>query len=178
MLGVAAHRSELVAVRLGVADAVVPAAAAELAALAAEAGVSPKVVVQLLVRGAGEAFIGTQNGTEVGDVIVVGLGGIFVELTRQVVGRRLPVAAQDVDEMLEEFGGDTVFRGLRGAEPWDRASIARAVTAVAGLTQRAGGWLRSMDLNPLICTPEGCTAVDALMIVAEAHRDPASGSGS
>jgi len=126
------------------------------------------VVVQLLVRGDGEAFIGTQNGTEVGDVIVAGLGGILVELTRKVVGRRLPLTATDVDDMLDEFGGDTVFRGVRGGDPWDRAGVASAISGAAVLSQRAASWLHSMDINPLICSAEGCVAVDALMI---AHPD-------
>jgi acyl-CoA synthetase (NDP forming) len=162
-----AHRTELGAVRLGVADADVPAAAAELVAIAKREGVSSKVAVQAQASGLGEAFIGTQNGTEVGDVIVVGLGGILVELTRKVVGRRLPLAGADIDGMLDEFGGDTVFRGIRGGEPWDRAGVARAVGGAAVLSQRAASWLHSMDINPLICNAEGCVAVDALMIVRD-----------
>jgi hypothetical protein len=160
-----AHRTELGAVRMGVADADVPAAAAELVAIAKREGVSSKVAVQAQASGLGEAFIGTQNGTEVGDVIVAGLGGILVELTRRVVGRRLPLTAIDVDDVLDEFGGDTVFRGIRGGGPWDRAGVAAAVHGAAALSQRASSWLHSMDINPLICNAEGCVAVDALMIV-------------
>jgi hypothetical protein len=162
-----AHRTELGAVRLGVTDAGVRAAGAELVAIAERANVSTKVVVQAQASGLGEAFIGTQNGTEVGDVIVAGLGGILVELTRKVVGRRLPLTASDVDDMLDEFGGDTVFRGVRGGEPWDRAGVAGAVRGAATLSQRAASWLHSMDINPLICSAEGCVAVDALMIARD-----------
>lgn len=158
------HRTELGAVRVGVDRTGVVAAADELRALAHHAGVPDTVVVQAQAKGNGEAFIGIQHGTEVGSVIVVGLGGVFVELTRDVVGRLLPVAAEDVDEMLVEFGDDTVFRGLRGAEPWNRSAIAAAVAAAARFGELTADWLVSMDLNPLICDGSGCTAVDALMI--------------
>ena len=164
-LGDVAHRTELGAVRVGVDGGDVAGVAAELIAVATRAGVSDKVVVQELVSGLGEAFIGTQNGTEVGDVVVAGLGGVLVELTRQVVGRTLPLRNGDVGSMLDEFGGDTVFTGIRGAAPWNQVSVGAAIEAAAQLSQRSCDWLVSMDINPLICDADGCVAVDALMIV-------------
>jgi acyl-CoA synthetase (NDP forming) len=164
-LGDVAHRTELGAVRVGVDGADVASVATELAAIARQGSVSDKVVVQELVSGLGEALIGTHNGTEVGDVVVAGLGGVLVELTRQVVGRRLPLRAGDVGDMLDEFGGDTVFKGIRGGAAWDRVSVGAAIEAAADFSQRAGEWLVSMDINPLICDGNRCVAVDALLIV-------------
>ncbi len=159
------HRTELGAVRIGVAHYDLDVVAAELVALAHREDVPDTVVVQAMASGAGEAFIGIQAGTEVGDVVVAGLGGIFVELTRNVVGRMLPVAAADVDEMLDEFGGETVFKGIRGAEPWNRTALADAISAAARFGESAAEWLETMDLNPLIAGPDGAVAVDVLMVV-------------
>jgi hypothetical protein len=162
------HRTELGAVRVGVAQADVPEVAAALAALASRHGVPPTVAVQPLVTGSGEAFIGGRNRTDLGPVVVVGLGGVLVELSTARVGRLLPVGADDIEAMLDQLGSASVFAGLRGQEPWDRKAIAAAIAGVAELMLRAP-WLESIDVNPLICDAHGCTAVDALMVLDPTH---------
>ncbi len=175
-----AHRTELGAVRLGVAPGEVAAVAAELQEIAAAHGVRRTVAVQGQLAGAGEAFVGFQARTDLGPVVVAGLGGILVELTRAVVGRLLPVDGPGVESMLDELGGATVFRGLRAAGGWDRAALARVVLAVAELGVAGADWIGSIDVNPLICSPSGCAVVDALVLVEEtavvAGADVAAGS--
>jgi hypothetical protein len=139
--------------------------AQELRDLARRLGVADKVVVQANVEDMGEFFIGARTNTEVGHVLVAGLGGILVELNRHVVGRMLPLDDGDIDAILDEAGGTTVFQGLRGGAAWDRAAVAGALRASGNLASRAASWLQSMDLNPLMCGPQGCVAVDVLMIV-------------
>jgi acetate---CoA ligase (ADP-forming) len=159
-----AHRTELGAVRVGIPLEQVAQVADELAASARARRVSTSVVVQPRVQGTGEAFAGFRGRTDLGPVVVVGLGGVLVELTRKVAGRRLPVGEHDVREMLDELGHDTVFKGLRGGEPWDREALTRTVVGLVELGQRASSWVESIDLNPLICGPNGCVAVDALLL--------------
>ena len=69
--------------------------------------------------------MGARNHTDLGSVLVVGLGGVLVELTRTVVGRLLPLADGDTEAMLEELGGDRSSRGgavrRRGIAPPSRA---------------------------------------------------------
>ncbi|WP_395106271.1 acetate--CoA ligase family protein [Actinomadura sp. SCN-SB] len=159
------HRTEYGAVRLGVEPDAVPAAAAELSALAAGHGLPRTIAVQVQVAGEGEAFIGCQGETDLGPVVVAGLGGTLVELNRTVAGRPIPVDDRDVEEMLDELGRDTVFAGLRGGRAWNRPALAAAVLASARLMERAAGWAASIDLNPVVCGPGGCSAVDALVLV-------------
>ncbi len=160
-----AHRTELGVVRLGVALGEVAAVVAELQEIAAARGVPRAVAVQSQVAGDGEAFVGYQARTDLGPVVVAGLGGILVELTRTVVGALLPVDGLDVESMLDDLGGATVFRGLRGTAGWDRAALAKAVLAVAELGAAGAGWVASIDVNPLICSPSGCVVADALVLV-------------
>jgi hypothetical protein len=159
-----AHRTELGAVRVGIPLEQVASVVTELAAEARARSLPASIVVQPRVQGTGEAFAGFRGRTDLGPVVVVGLGGVLVELTRTVAGRRLPVGEQDVREMLDELGHETVFKGLRGGEPWDREALSRTVVGLVELGQRASSWVESIDLNPLICGPNGCVAVDALLL--------------
>src|SRR5690606_31060030 len=86
-----AHRTELGAVRVGVEASELKAAVEELQHIAAQQGVSDKVAIQPMVKGDGEVFIGVKNDTALGPIVVVGLGGILVEVLQRVVGRLLPV---------------------------------------------------------------------------------------
>jgi acyl-CoA synthetase (NDP forming) len=159
-----AHRTELGAVRVGIGLEQVASVVAELAAEARARSLPASIVVQPRVQGTGEAFAGFRGRTDLGPVVVVGLGGLLVELTRTVAGRRLPVGEHDVQDMLDELGQETVFKGLRGGEPWDREALTRTVVGLVELGQRASSWVESIDLNPLICGPSGCVAVDALLL--------------
>ena len=140
-----------------------PAVAAGLAAIARTTGVPERIALQGRVPAGAEAFIGVRARTDLGPVIVVGLGGVLVERTGQVVGRLLPVAKDDVAAMLDELGD----------LPWNRRALTRTVLAVADLGQRASPWLESIDVNPVICDEDGCTAVDALLLIAD---DPSGGA--
>ncbi len=158
------HRSDLGAVRLGVTPGSARSETESLVALAERTGVPGRVAIQPMLQGGGEMFVGARNHTDLGSVLVVGLGGIFVELTRTVVGRLLPLADGDIEAMLDELGGASVFKGRRGQAAWNRDALAGAIRGLAALVARAP-WLESVDINPLICDEEGCTAVDALIVL-------------
>jgi acetate---CoA ligase (ADP-forming) len=160
-----AHRTELGGVRIGVAVDDVAGVAAELAAIANDHGLSERVVVQAMVAGDAEAFIGGRGATELGGFVVVGLGGVLVELTRQVVGGLVPTGDAVIETMLDELAETGVFGGLRGSSAWDREALGRALQSVALLIERCSGWLDSIDINPLIRTPNGFVAVDVLISI-------------
>ena len=152
-------------VRVGVAPDDVVGVAAELSRIAGDHGLSERVVVQVMVDGDGEAFLGGRGATELGGVVVVGLGGVLVELTRQVVGGLVPIGDAGIEAMLDDLAGTGVFRGVRGRSPWDREALGRSLRSVALLVERGSEWLDSIDINPLIRTPDGFVAVDALISV-------------
>lgn len=158
------HRTEIGAVEVGVPAAGLIGAIRRLRELAATHAVPEDVVVQPAVPGHGEAFVGVQGDSPLGQLVVCGVGGIFLEVLHSVVGALVPVSRHEVVEMLHGLDGAQVFRSVRGRPPWDKDALADLVVAVAGLAHRAEGWLRSLDINPLIVSPEGFVAVDALVV--------------
>ncbi|MGE0794242.1 MAG: acetate--CoA ligase family protein [Acidimicrobiia bacterium] len=156
------HRTELGAVRLGVAPSEVRGAVAELRAIASAHGVPATVAVQQMVAGIGEAFIGVQARTDLGPVLLFGRGGVLLEVAPRVDGRLLPLVEGAATSVVDEVAADVA--GLRGQQAWPAAPLVEAVEAVARLWQATGAWLGSADLNPLVVTADGVVAVDALLV--------------
>jgi acyl-CoA synthetase (NDP forming) len=156
------HRTELGAVRLGVAPAEVAGAVAELRAIASSHGVPATIAVQKMVAGHGEAFIGLQARTDLGPVLLFGRGGVLLEVAPRVDGRLLPLVDGAATSVVEAVAGDVA--GLRGQKAWDSDPLVGAVEGVARLWQSTGSWLGSADLNPLVVTVDGVVAVDALLV--------------
>jgi acetate---CoA ligase (ADP-forming) len=156
------HRTELGAVRMGLAPDDVAAAIDELRAIAAAHGVATTVAVQAMVGGHAEAFAGLQGRTGLGPVVLLGLGGVLVEVMREVGGRFLPLDDAAAAGLAEEVAG--VASRLRGQRPWPVAALADALRGLDRLWRHHGAWLDSADVNPLIITESGVVAVDALLI--------------
>jgi acetate---CoA ligase (ADP-forming) len=159
-----AHRTELGAVRLGVSQAGVAAAVAELRAIASTNGVSGTVAVQAMVAGFGEAFGGLNCLTDLGPVVLLGLGGVLVEVASKVGGRFLPLDDIAASALADEVAGPEVFAGLRGQRAWPIDSVVVLLRGLDRLWRTHGAWLASVDINPLIVTDEGLLAVDALLV--------------
>jgi acetate---CoA ligase (ADP-forming) len=158
------HRTELDAVRLGVARAEVAAVARELRAIARAHAAPETVAVQAMVAAHGEAFAGLLSRTDLGPVVLFGRGGVLVEVTGRVDGRRLPLLPGAAEQLVDEVAGPATFARLRGQERWAPGPLVAAVEGVAELWRRHGSWLQSADLNPLLVTADGIRAVDALLV--------------
>jgi hypothetical protein len=156
------HRTELGAVRLGVAPAEVAGVVAELRSIASAHGVPATVAVQKMVAGHGEAFIGLQARTDLGPVLLFGRGGVLLEVAPRVEGRLLPLVDGAAASVVDEVAADVA--GLRGQQAWPTDPLVAAVEAVGRLWQATGAWLGSADLNPLVVTADGVVAVDALLV--------------
>lgn len=156
------HRTELDAVRVGVPIAEVARTIEELRRIAAHHGVPGTIAVQALARGHGEAFAGLLGTTGLGAVVLLGLGGVLVEVTKEVSGRFLPLD----DAAVRELVGDVteVVARLRGQRPWPAEALAAVVAGIDRLWREHGNWITSIDLNPLIVTESGVVAVDALVL--------------
>ena len=160
------HRTELQAVKLGVAEQDISSTVCALHALA-EAHRMPATVViqsQLSVSHIGEAFIGIQNEGELAPTVVFGIGGILVELLKVVTAGRAPLSDAAIERMLDEIAHIGVFEGFRGAAPWNRAAVRKSLQAASRLATAIGPEVGSIDINPLIVSADGCVAVDALFI--------------
>ena len=154
-----------------------PAVVRELRAIARAHDAPETVAVQAMVAAHGEAFAGLLARTDLGPVVLLGLGGVLVEVAGRVDGRRLPLGPGAAEQLVDDVAGPATFARLRGQEPWAPGPLVAAVEGVAELWRRHGSWLQSFDLNPLLVTADGVCAIDALLVAQDdAARRATTGS--
>lgn len=159
------HRTELGAVALNVAREGLSEAVDRMRGIAARHGTSEAVVVQPMSSARGELLIGIEGGSELGPMVVLGIGGVLVEVLGRVAGRPAPLTRTDAESLIEEFRDLKLMHGYRGAEPWHLDQLADVLVGLGRLAAATQGWIDSFDINPLLVTDTGLVAVDALGIV-------------
>jgi acyl-CoA synthetase (NDP forming) len=159
------HRTDIGAVRLGVTSPDLADAVSAMRALARAHGVSPAVVVQRQVPVDGEAFVGVQTSSDLGPLVLFGVGGVFIEVLGRVAGGLAPLDVDDARLMLDSLADTGVFAGARGRRPWDYEQLGVLLISLGRLAAGAGEWLESLDVNPLVLTADGFVAVDALCLL-------------
>lgn len=159
------HRTELGAVALNVPQEKLDDAVARMRAIAVAHGTSEVVVVQPMTAARGELLLGIEGGSELGPMVVLGIGGILVELLGRVGGRPAPMTRADAESLIEEFRDLRLMHGYRGAEPWHLDQLADVLVGLGRLAAAGHDWIESFDVNPLLVTEDGLVAVDALCIV-------------
>ena len=120
-----------------------------------------------MAQGEVELVVGLQNDPVFGVVVMVGLGGIHIEVLKDVAFRCAPVTEAEVGRMLDELRGRALLDGVRGRPAVDRAALAKLVSAVSRLGAAASSRLRECDLNPVLAGPDHATAVDWLLVLGE-----------
>lgn len=116
-----------------------------------------------------ELVVGAVRDPDFGPLVMVGLGGIFVEVLADVAFRICPIARIDAEEMLAELKGAAILTGARGRRPASHAAIIDVLLKLGGnngLMMRHGDDLKEADINPLIVSESGAVAVDARFILA------------
>lgn len=165
------HKSDAggVALRLADPDAV--------AAAIREMAEKPKIasakldgwLVEEMIPSGREVVIGGLDDPEFGPMIMVGLGGIFVEILKDVAFRICPIDRDEARSMLADLQGAALLKGARGEVPVDEEALLDAMLALGGkdgLLMRIAGEIAEADLNPVIVSPEGAIAVDARFVLA------------
>jgi hypothetical protein len=122
------------------------------------------VLVAPFRRGGIELVAGVHRDPVWGPVLVLGVGGVFVELLADVSIRPLPVGTADVIQMLQELRGAPLLRGMRGGEAADLEAVADAVCAVAAAATAWGDTWTSVEVNPFRVDGHQVEALDALVI--------------
>ena len=107
-----------------------------------------------------EVFIGASREAKFGHQVLFGLGGIFVEVMKDVQAALAPVNAEEAKSLIQKLRGYKIIKGVRGQEPVNEDKFAETVARVSALVQAAPE-IAEMDLNPLLGTAKGLTAVDA-----------------
>jgi acyl-CoA synthetase (NDP forming) len=111
-----------------------------------------------------ELIIGSTRDPQFGPLIMFGLGGIFVEVYKDVTFRLVPISKRDALEMLEEVKGKPLYQGARGLPKASPAELAGILLSVSKLVH-ASPAIRELDLNPLVVTAEGVRAIDSRILV-------------
>ncbi|MGZ5118800.1 MAG: acetate--CoA ligase family protein [Burkholderiales bacterium] len=162
------HKTEAGAIRLNVASPVdVRGCFDEV--MAAARRYNPRarldgVLVQEMVQPGIEVMLGVTRDPVFGPVITVAMGGIHVEVFRDVAHRIAPLTKQDVAEMLGELKMRPLLDGVRGAPPCDIAVLTNAVEYVSWLAHDLQDIVAELDINPFVVLPQGALVVDALII--------------
>ena len=113
-----------------------------------------------------EVIIGTKIDDQFGPIVMFGMGGIMVEVVKDVSFRVLPVSEHVAASMIDEIKGSAILDGVRGRPPSDKQAIAKLIAKVSEITE-AYPLIHEMDLNPVIVHEEGLTIVDARIILSE-----------
>ena len=154
------HKSDVGGVVLGLDD---PGALAVAYADLAER-LGRRVLVCQTAPAGPELALGLIRDPGLGPLIVVGAGGILVELLADRAVALPPVDEPLAAELLAGLRVSKLLAGVRGAPPAALAPALQAITGLSALATELGDDLEALDVNPLICGPEGAVAVDALAI--------------
>jgi acyl-CoA synthetase (NDP forming) len=115
-----------------------------------------------------EMMIGGLRDAHFGPLVMVGLGGIFVEVLADVAFRICPITPLDAEEMLAELKGAAILDGARGKKPLPKAAIIDTLLKMGGeggLLMRHAADIKEADINPLIVSETGAVAVDARFVL-------------
>lgn len=154
------HKSEAGGVLLGVRDQA--ALLAGYRDLADRLG--PAALVCQTIPAGVELALGVITDPDLGPLIVVGAGGVLVELIGDRAVALPELAAQQPSDLLSGLKVATLLAGVAGAAPADLAAVTAAIAGVAELASELGDHIEALDVNPLICSASGAVAVDALVI--------------
>jgi acyl-CoA synthetase (NDP forming) len=164
------HKSDAGGVKVGLAS---PAAVRDaVAAMAVAPGIKGRKVdgylVEEMAPAGQEIVIGMFRDPQFGPLIMVGLGGIFVEVLADVAFRICPITERDAAEMLGELRGMALLDGARGRTPVSRQAIVDVLLKLGGtdgLLMALPEDVAEVDVNPLIVSEDGAVAVDARFVL-------------
>lgn len=160
------HKTEAGAVKLDLRDE--GALRAACAAMTAAPGLTRDgFLVQAMVQGGVELVVGVKRDPQVGPVLLVGMGGVLVEIMRDTALALAPVGKAEARRMLESLKGYKLLQGYRGAPAVDMDAACEAIARISEFATDFADQVEEIDVNPLLARPDGAIALDALIVVRE-----------
>lgn len=164
------HKTEIGAVKVGLTDftAVRQAIVTMRKQVAAAGHNIDAFLVETMQNPGVELVLGAVRRHEIGWVVMIGLGGVFVEVLEDVSFGIAPFDQDYVERMLSQLRGAKILDGVRGDKGVNRQQLLDVVTAFAGehgFLSHLPAEVSEVDLNPVICTSSGCVAVDARIML-------------
>ena len=164
------HKSDIGGVLLGIPDPEAAMRAFRQLHKAAQAGAPDARIDGVLVAPMAddgiEMIVGCAQDEAFGPVVMIGLGGIFVEALASTALRLAPIDHAAAHSMINELQGAAVLRGLRGKPPADVAALANVLVVLSRFAAANEAWLASIDINPLVvrAAGRGVVALDAVVV--------------
>lgn len=153
------HKTDVGGVRINIKNAEMLKYAFQDMMQAAKGKKVEGILVQKMSRKGVELIIGGKKDPQFGHMVVLGLGGIYVEIFRDISARICPLAKADVDEMVSELKVHPLLEGARGKKPINKKALERLVLRVCAFMLEED--IKEMDLNPVVFDDDGCDIVDA-----------------
>src|SRR5438552_6370926 len=122
------------------------------------------VQVQQMLSGGQEVIVGAVTDPSFGKLVAFGLGGVLVEVLKDITFRLAPATREDALSMQDGIAAAPILKGVRGADPVDREALARIIENVSQLVSDFAE-IAEMDLNPVFATKDGATAADVRIVV-------------
>ena len=165
------HKSEAGGVALNLADAAAVEAAASLMLTTVKereptAKIDGLLVAPMIGDGV-DLIVGTQRDPVMGPVVMVGLGGIYTEILKDVAVSLAPITPKRALALIESLRGAALLKGVRGQAAVDLNAIADVVSRLSVLATQNVEGIESIEINPLRAMPNGVIALDALIIAGE-----------
>lgn len=155
------HKSDIGGVAVGIgSDAELKAVFRRFAQREAFSGVLLENVVEGL-----ELIVGGKIDLQFGPVVLLGIGGKGVEIYKDWTLRMAPIQERDVLSMVHGLTAGRLLSGFRGESSIDMQSLIGLMTAFSKLLLKMADQITSVDLNPVICSPQGCIAADARILL-------------
>ncbi len=123
-----------------------------------------KILIEEMKRPGVEAIIGVIEDPTFGQTVMVGLGGIYTELYKDVSFRVIPITEDDADEMLRDLKAHEIFEGFRGIKT-NRAALIETLVNISNMAMDLKDYMSQMDLNPVFVREEDTVVVDAKMVL-------------
>jgi len=124
-------------------------------------------LVQSMVTGGVELVVGVKRDPQCGPVLLVGLGGVLVEILRDTALALAPVGKSEARRMLERLRGFKLLQGYRGSPPADLDAACEAIARISEFAADHADQVEEIDVNPLLARPDGAIALDALIVLRD-----------
>lgn len=129
------------------------------------------VQVQQMLKGGQEVIIGAVTDGSFGKLVAFGLGGVLVEVLKDITFRMAPASKEDAYSMLDGIQAAEMLKGVRGSEPVDREALANLIVRVSELVSDFPE-ISELDLNPVFATKDGAIAADVRIVVDFEQKAP------
>lgn len=164
------HKSDVGGVMLNVTASEIAEKSQELIARVAknapEAKLEGVLVMEMAPNNGIELILGVSKAPQLGTMIMVGLGGIYVEVLKDVAFGYTPLTRNDADRMIHSLKSAKLFEGVRGAQPSDTNALIESIGRLAQLITDFPE-ITELDINPLLVLPTGVKVLDARVVIAE-----------